>query len=205
MRSFKHYLSFAALLLLLSAPLAAQSGLGSQLLFNFLTRVSSSDLIWIANGELVKRGSSTVTLDGAGASLVLQTAGLEPGHVYTVWWMIFNKPQHCSATPCLPDDLFNPAVEASLLYATGEIADSWGQADFSAHLPRGVEPNGQVLFGPALAARFPEIQVVVRTHGSAEAFTPEELEQALMTFEGGCDIVGGPNFCEDQQIAFHLR
>lgn len=191
--------------LLLCGPLVAQSGPGPQFMFNFLTRVSSSDLIWIANGELVKRGSSTVVLDGTGVSLTLQTAELEPEHVYTVWWMIFNKPQHCSATPCLPDDLFNPAVEASLLYATGEIADSWGQADFSAHLPRGVEPNGQVLFGPALQARFPEIQVVVRTHGAAEAFTAEELEQALMTFEGGCDIVGGPNFCEDQQIAFHLR
>lgn len=196
-----HSMLLAAGLILLSGPLIAQNSPFGSFTLNFLTRSSSAGLIWIANGDLVARASSTVLLDGMGASMSIQTTGLEPRSATTVWWLIFNNPRACASTPCTPDDFGNAETKSSVLWATGEIADEYGQADFAAHLVRGLPPTGEVLFGPGLTARFPEIQLVVRTHGPASDLSPEQLEAALTSFNGACDI----NACEDLQIAFHLR
>jgi len=52
-------------------------------------------------------------------------ADLIPGHAYTVWWLIFNKPKMCAATPCAPGPDFGPA-RAAVFFAGSGIAASGG-------------------------------------------------------------------------------
>lgn len=156
-------------------------------------------------------GSSTLwrtwRTNGA-VSLAIQGAGLTPGDVYTVWWAIFNHPEFCTAPGCAPKDFpqngGDPGVQASLGWATGRVADEFGQASFAAHLVSGEGFPGQVLFGPGLLnARGAEIHAVVRSHGPAAALTSAQLEAALTTELGGCAPNNGPNTCANKQVARH--
>ena len=52
-------------------------------------------------------------------------ADLIPGHAYTVWWLIFNNPAGCSATPCTPGPDFGTG-RAAIHFATGAIASAGG-------------------------------------------------------------------------------
>lgn len=52
----------------------------------------------------------------------------------TIWWVVFNAPENCSATPCPLSDLPEPDVQASMFYATGTLADDEGRAMFVASL-----------------------------------------------------------------------
>ncbi len=50
------------------------------------------------------------------------TSLLTPDAAYTVWWVIFNYPEHC-VDGCGPDDLGNVDAKTAAIYATGGIAD----------------------------------------------------------------------------------
>jgi len=52
---------------------------------------------------------------------------LIPGHAYTVWWMIYNKPKLCAASPCAPGPDFATG-RAAVFFASGVIASSGGAA-----------------------------------------------------------------------------
>lgn len=141
----------------------------------------------------------------------IATTGLEPGAVYTVWWVVFNNPGACSpamdgdpsVSVCGEDDIFNadgdvdPNVLArvSIMWATGGMADMDGAAAFSAAVSEGPAP-GEILFGPALEdAQAAEVHLVVRTHGQPDL---SKLFAQLSSFEfGTCDI------CEDVQFSVY--
>src|SRR5438067_2200497 len=54
------------------------------------------------NGIDLTQGNRTVATAGvlvrspSNVEARLAMSGLEAGHVYTIWWMIFNKPQNCA-------------------------------------------------------------------------------------------------------------
>jgi hypothetical protein len=155
------------------------------------------------------KGTSTLVRNENGISATLHTSGLEANAAYTIWWVVFNLPENCSA-PCNLDDLFingDPALgmnwtaidaaQISLLWAAGHVTGSNGTGNFGASLAKG-RVTGELLFGPGLIdARTAEIHLVARTHGSP---IPGLIKEQIHTFGGGCEI----NYCEDQQYSIHL-
>jgi len=72
-------------------------------------------------------------------------ADLKPGHAYTIWWFIFNKPQNCSTHPCTPGADFGPG-DAAVYHAAGVIAAGdgvgGGVANVSFETSDGGPPTG---------------------------------------------------------------
>ena len=115
---------------------------------------------------------------------------------YTTWWVIFNDPEYC-VDGCDAGDFEIPAVNASILWATGEVVGDNGVGSFSAQLLEGELPQGadQLLFGEGLVDSFSaEIHPIVRSHGLVDR---ELVEEQITTLNGGCP----PEGCQDVQFA----
>ena len=137
----------------------------------------------------------TLRIEADGVTYNIRTSNLDPGAVYTNWAVVFNVPGECTV-PCGMDDLGNPAVNASVFWAAGEVIpnSSTGVANFSGFIPEG-EPNEDidVIFGPGLVdAEEAEVHIITRTHGQP---IDGLLYEQLNTVGGGCAI----NECFDQQ------
>ena len=134
------------------------------------------DMVKFPGREPVAGASTLMRYENA-VEITIHTTGLEPGHVYTVWHVIFNNPEACSGE-CGPHDFPtgvpgakvgpeepNPAVQASVLWATGGVAGPSGVGEFRGRLERG-NPPGVVLFGPGLVDPMnSEIHLLLRSHG----------------------------------------
>lgn len=150
----------------------------------------------------IEGSSGTLWRTTTGISAVISTSEL-PAGAYSVWWVIFNNPEHC-ATPnaCGADDLGDrtgDGVQASLVWATGaEVLDD-GIGTFRAHLPAGA--SREALWGPGLQnLEGAEIHAVIRYHGPV---IPEIFVDQITTVGGGCDEFNQPTGCYDPQaIAF---
>jgi hypothetical protein len=175
---------------------------------------STSDVWWFSNGMAVADASSTLVRTDSGISLSLRTNGLPRGDAVTVWWVIFNNPEACTAGEepfrCGEPDIFEPAVEASVQYAGGHVVGG-GRYAVGSYLAEG-DTSGCALAALNLAcaglidARVADVHLVVRTHGPA---LPEFLRDQFKSFGGACGNVppelggGGPNTCEDLQFTVH--
>jgi hypothetical protein len=157
-----------------------------------------------AAGDVV--GEATLKRSKEGVNLTVHTTGLGSDNAYSIWWVIFNNPDACAAG-CAGSDLENPAVEGSVMNATGRVADFDGNGWFSAFLPVGfmhTEPasgNIRQIFGPGLQnLKGAEIHVVIRCHGPWTG----NVEQ-ISTLNGDCmaDTSADPegNGCFDIQAA----
>ena len=150
----------------------------------------------ISDGIVV--GSSRLHRNDGGANVRVQTTDLTEGHAYTLWWVVFNNPEYC-VDGCNGDDFEanggDPRVEASQLYASGNVVTGIGSVGFGAHLAVGDTSGAE--FGPGLLDPMgAEIHVVVRTHG---AVLPGEVAAQTLTLSGGCN----PE-CTNLQAALHL-
>jgi len=117
----------------------------------------------------------------------LALSGLYPYNAYTIYWMIYNRPQNCAVpTACFPTDLTDAtgapdpqkikAVGGTVFIATGFIAAQDGTANVSYVLKDGPLPSGDVPAVPQLAGELwlgnglgAYIIVIIRTHGPAAA------------------------------------
>jgi hypothetical protein len=165
---------------------------------------SEAPVQYIADGTLVPGALARLNRNDNSITVNVQTSGLRPG-AYTLWWFVYNNRQFCVTTPCADDLFFNifdvPAVQASILHASGKMVGRSGVGNFSASLSVG-GPTGEILFGPGLLnSRSAEIFLVLRYHGPVQ---PGSVPDQLSTFlGGGCgfdedDIPTGP--CEDVQF-----
>ncbi len=163
------------------------------------------DEVTPAAGDVV--GTAELTRTAAGVRLTANSTLLEAGAAYTLWWIIFNNPAACDPAGCSGADFGTAAVEASIMNATGRVADATGNATFSAFLPVGfmhtepVSGNGRQLLGPGLQnATGAEIHVVIRCHGLWSG----NIEQ-ISTVAGDCLNAASPSGCYDAQaIVFPL-
>ena len=148
---------------------------------------SQAELLRFSNISIVEGSSAQLVRTDTGVTMNIKTFGLDAGAAYTVWWVIYNNPEHCDnpAACSDPPDFVNPAVAATLLHATGHIIGNNGVGNFAAHLSE--DPDGLV------DARKAQIELVVRSHGLP---IPGMVHEQLSEFDGGCP----PNFCESQQI-----
>lgn len=155
---------------------------------------STSPVITISGSSVV--GSSTLTRTRTSVSFALRTTGLEGGHAVTVWWMVFNHPQYCTDT-CDMDDLSNPEVDASVLYAAGTVVGASGRLNLAGALRVGDADGALAGMGTGTGLQNPAgaaVYLVVRDHGPAD---PAIVEEQIHTFH-----VCNPT-CTDLQISMH--
>jgi hypothetical protein len=181
--------------------------------------VAVQNMLWEGTDMIVEDAQAILVRMYHGLSMTIETTGLEAGHVYTIWWVIFNKPENCSNGVCGPDDVFlmdegqfiltddglrQPNVagreitQASSLRATGNIGYHDGTSVFRAHLPIG-DTTDDMAFGPALLDSMgSEVHLIIRSHGP---IIPELLNEQLMTAWGGCPDPYDRSPCQDVQLA----
>lgn len=138
------------------------------------------------NNEVV--GEATLIRQKNGITAHYESTDLIKDHAYTLWWVIWNKPENCNATPCEDPDFANP-VEAEVMYATGKVAGGSGKEKFSAHLKVGND-SGSIndIFGLPPAGGLQdvetaEVHLVIRSHGPK---IPGEVHNQIQTYGGGC-------------------
>lgn len=142
-------------------------------------------------------GAATLTRTHKDINFRIYTSGLAPG-AYTVWIVIFNKPENCTG-PCNGPDLGNPAVEGSIVYGTGNMVGPDGLGNFYGSLKEGSPPAGIQMNVPAGLAdglknsEKAEIHLVVRTHGAVRSDGTAVTQ--LTTFESSC----APGVCSEPQ------
>lgn len=166
---------------------------------------SSSDVLAFADpGTPV--GESTLRRTDDEVRMKLRATGQSSREALTVWWVVFNQPENCTAPACDTDDIFvdgdpsNPlnedqiaAADIVAAYATGKVANAEGKVNFSATLEAD-EPTGtrEIIFGEGSTLKDSagaEVHLVVRTHGPAQ---PGEEDEQTGSFAGGCDVFLNP-------------
>jgi len=163
----------------------------------------------------VEGATAHIVRSAEGVTVQMHTMNLEPGNVYTAWWVLANNPDVCEASPCSGADFVGKAADAQteVAYADGVIVGESGEAHFAAYLPVG-EVTDDPWFGngftnPAGA----EIHLVINSHGP---LIPERAGEMLNTYRAGCtdeslpapfpatakaDGEAGPNTCALVQAA----
>ena len=139
-------------------------------------------------------GTATLHRNANGITVNFKAEGLYPG-AYTIWWVIWNKPQNC-ITPgaCIEADFANADnVEVDIMYAGGNVVGNNGKGNFSGHLNAGDDSPESInelmglpiVGGLELGNTFDaEIHIVLRTHGPA---VPGLINEQIGSYEGGCD------------------
>ena len=164
--------------------------------------------------QQVQGASASLVTTDEGASFVLHTSELNPGHAYTVWFLAINNPAACATTPCTAADvLFNTAaVQAEITYGAGHVVGESGVGNFAGNVAVGELPGAW--FGNGFTnPRGAEIHLVLNDHGPVIADLTANM---ISTYRGGCtdaslpppfpatakaDGVPGPNACQLFQFA----
>jgi hypothetical protein len=167
-----------------------------------------SPVMVFGTSDLVPGAWSALVRTDEGVAMTFHTSGLAPGSATTVWWVVFNNPEFCThgqfGLRCGEGDLppfgGDPAVQASVLHATGNLIGGAGIGNFGGYLAVGDTTGAN--FGPGLLdARNADVHLIVRTHGDA---IPGLIPEQIGTFNGGC-LPGQPNFgqCTNVQASPH--
>ena len=161
----------------------------------------------IATSTVVHQAGASLLRSNDGVLGAISTSGLTPGHVITMWWVIYNNPEFCAAPSCAPPDLNNPAVNGALQFGGGTIADAGGRVNFMGYLAVGdnagfyLNPAFPNMPSPAAGivdAKKAQIHLAIRSHGMPNS-DPAILAQQLSSFPGGCAVPGGA--CATVQFA----
>ena len=153
-------------------------------------------------------GSSTLRRTTNAVAAEYTTSQLKENDAYSLWWVVFDAPEYCSAPGCSVDDVMtaisggpNP-MEVSMIGAVdGSVAGPDGRAYYKGTLKQ--YATDQVAFGDGLDNPMTaEIHYVLRTHGPA---IPGLINQQISTADGGCRP-GQPNvgMCVDVQFSVHV-
>jgi hypothetical protein len=135
----------------------------------------------------VEGASARLTKTDFELDLVINTAGLPPGHAATVWLVIYNNPEECSDGVCDEDD----DSLASFSFADGQVIDESGKAEFVSNKSTFLKDGA-------------EIQFMIRDHGPV---IPDMVDDQTSKPGGGCSNFEpntGPNECEDVQMGIFV-
>jgi hypothetical protein len=125
-----------------------------------------------ADGSAIPNTRSSLSSDAGGVRYTFDTRELVPGHAYTLWLVVFNRPENCShgagdGVRCGPGDLppygGDDSAQTSFLLGDGQVAAA-GPAMF-----RGTRATGSTegaLWGPGIVnPTSAEIHLLLRDHG----------------------------------------
>jgi hypothetical protein len=178
-----------------------------------------------ATQEPITGAFSMVVRSDDAISSKIRTAAT-PGHVVTIWYVIFNVPENCNTGGCGEDDIFvdgDPesgfnlaqidAARISVVYGgDGGVVNPGGRVALEGGLAEGEVPTGSVpvvvgdpddgalVPGPVTGledAQTGEVHIVLQDHGRPHD-DPVLLGQQLTGFQTACN----PE-CVDVQFAVH--
>jgi hypothetical protein len=158
---------------------------------------SVSPVVLFMTTTEVPGASSALVRTDSGVAATMRTSGLAPNSAATLWWVFFNNPAACVDECDLPD-LFVPAVQASVQFASGHVIGGDGVAGYGAYITEG-DTSGCA--APALPcnglldSRAALVHLVVRTHGQAD---PGLIDEQINSFNGGCNPT-----CANVQASVH--
>lgn len=154
----------------------------------------------------------------SGASVTFQTRNLEPGHAYTLWFVIVENPEVCDGGECTAEELLTDEdVDRQITYGAGHVAGNSGRGTFSAHLSTGPVEGwfDDFVFEDPRGA---EYHFVLNDHGPRIS---EQMPGMIQTYRGGCsddspfppifpetalaDGEPGPNMCLLYQSVIFTR
>ena len=213
-------IAVSALALLLIASMASASRGGAP-------EHQTADLLTFAEFEPVEGATARLVRGDDAIRTRTDTRDLDHGHVLTLWWVVFNHPDHCEhgqgEVACGEADLFDgpdgpTGVEPACVYADGSLVSGNGQARFTDRLSVGEVRDSCIDFFvdavPELAGsdhgltnpEGAEVHLVVRSHGPR---IPGKVAEQRSTFAGGCEefLAAGathelePGECSDLQVA----
>lgn len=142
-------------------------------------------------------GTLTRTKQSIHASLAL--SGLDLGTSYTIWWIIWNDPANCAASPCGLGDL--GVAGNAIIYAAGFVTAESGAANIRADLVAGKLPDGMFVHEafPGQLRRGNgfrvEAHMLLQSHGS---IWPGNVDIQITEDGGACN----PACVGQQAIAF---
>jgi hypothetical protein len=162
-------------------------------------------------GQPILGSSSSYVAFEDGVSATFDTTGLEPGHVVTMWWVVFNHPELCTngegGLRCGEPDLLtmggDEAIEGSVLHAGGHIVGPDGAGHYGSFLSTG-DTSGVMIAGPGLTNPLgADVHLVLRDHGPVQEGL---LVDALASYGGGCieppDGTGTPGDFDCVEVQF---
>lgn len=139
-------------------------------------------------------GNTVLVRTRDGIYYSLKARELTPGHVITVWGVVFNQPKNCAAYPeaCKGSDLSNLEVLGDAVYTSGGVVRPDGTIQLRAFLREG-DASGSMAHEVSTA--FPptglldldnaEVHLVIRDHGPA---IPGKVYEQRSSFTGGCEV-----------------
>lgn len=143
-------------------------------------------------------GTATLHRNKNGITVNFKAENLYPG-AYTIWWVIWNKPENCAVEDeCMEPDFPLPGsivngVGVEVMYAGGHVVGNNGKGNFSARLNAGDDSPESMntsfgfpsVGGLAVGNTFDaEVHVVLRTHGPS---VPGLINEQISSYRGGCD------------------
>jgi hypothetical protein len=177
----------------------------------------ASAIMWHAqtglSGPVGSGARAAIVRRDGGLSFRFTTTNLRPNHAYTLWFVVLNNPDACTASPCsAPDILLNPGTLAQVTYGAGHVSGAAGRGTFAGSFRAGDLPGwlpDASLSNPLGA----EIQLVLNDHGPVLS---DYLPEMIHTYRAGCtdaslppifppsavaDGTPGPNACQLYQAA----
>ncbi len=163
------------------------------------------------------QGTSTLRRNLNSIDVTFRAKDLTPDNAYTLWWVIWNKPENClKPNACGEIDFVDPdLMEVEVMYAAGQLVGIGGSAIFSAHL-KNYDSSGSINdlfnmpnYGGLQNSQRAEIHLVLRDHGPA---IPGQIADQIGSYEGGClydlgafsgDVPDAPGECADLLAAVH--
>lgn len=143
-------------------------------------------------------GVATLIRDSSGLTAIVHTSGLPPGQAVTLWFIVINKPENCSTSPCaLPADVFAATTEGDFHLGNGHVIGNNGTATFAGRLNVGETAGSgriEIGMGPANPLTNPfgaEVVLALHVHGPAQQGAA--LHSQISTYLGGCETFLGPN------------
>jgi hypothetical protein len=155
-------------------------------------------------------GASLLTRTKKAIKLNGYTTGLEPNSAYSIWWVIYNKPENCvdgngnfDEVGCGKDEVVDSMLamhtQTSMLWAGGLISDDNGNAHFNAELKKG-NPLGEVAMGPGLLRpQAAEVHFLIRSHGEMKVGM---VAEQISTMMANC-MPEGDHACTNVQGGVH--
>lgn len=133
---------------------------------------------------LVEASMARLQPTGDGVFVHVDTGGLTPGHVHTLWFVVINDPAACEGAGCTSKDVLKRSdiVQADVGYGGGMIADENGRIQFNWFQAHGALDGGW--FGYGLDdGETSEVHLAINDHGPVLAGREEEM---LSSYRGGC-------------------
>ena len=169
--------------------------------------------------RIVEGAEATLTSTSAGSAVVVHTKGLTPGHIYSLWMVVVNKPSACATSPCTGKDVLGntSVVQADVMWGFGGVVGADGALRLHGWMPAGKWESswfGRGLTNPKGA----EFQLIINDHGAP---LEGRLARMLTSYREGCsddslpppfpevakkDGTAGPNRCAlTQSVVFERR